>query len=131
MAPEGLWARLLWQIAVASRREEAVRRNHVRDANEGLERASAGLGQGGSCRAVYHCECGNPACTSVLPLTMAQYESARAYPARFVIARNHENPEDERIVSETGCYAIVETVTREPLKLALEYNPRWQRGAPW
>lgn len=118
-------------MAAASRHEEALRRSHVRDANEQLEEAGAGLGSDDSRRVVFYCECGNCACSSLLSLTVAEYEAARAFPSRFLIAPNHENPEDERVVCESGRYAIVETVTAEPSRLAWERYPRWQRGGPW
>lgn len=116
---------------MASRYEEALRRSHVRDANEQLEGASGEPASEVVRRVVFHCECGNCACCSLLRLTIAEYESARAFPARFLIARNHENPEDERVVFESGRFAIVETVAGDLVKLARERHPRWQRGEPW
>jgi anti-sigma B factor antagonist len=111
--------------------EEAQRRVSIRNANEQLEQSCVGLGSSGADEFVFICECGDRACTSLLHVSLAAYESVRAHPARFVIARNHENPEAERVVGENGRFAIVETVTGELSKPALESNPRWQRGEPW
>jgi hypothetical protein len=111
--------------------DEAKRRVHTREANEQLEESCARLGSGGADEFAFICECGDRACTSLLHIGLAEYESVRAHPARFVIARNHENPEVERVVHENGRFAIVETVTGELSKPALESNPRWQRGEPW
>jgi hypothetical protein len=116
---------------VPSRYDDAVRRSVVRDTNERLEEAGLSLRSNGTTMIVFHCECGDRACTKRISLTRSEYESARSFPARFVIARNHENPEDERVVSENARFAIVETVTTELSKLAVERNPRWQRGGPW
>lgn len=92
-------------------KDEAGRRTFIRAANEQLERTCVGLGSVSGDRFVFICECGDRACTSLLDLTLAQYESVRDHPARFVVARNHENPEAERVVLENGRFAIVETVT--------------------
>ena len=111
--------------------DETQRRLAIRDANEQLEQSCAGFGVGGVDEFVFICECGDRACTSLLRLSLAEYESVRAHPTRFAIARNHEDPEAERVVHENGRFAIVETVTGEHSKPALASNPRWQRGEPW
>jgi len=111
--------------------DEAERRVSIRDANEQLGQSCVGLGSSGADEFVFICECGDRGCTSLLHLELAEYESVRAHPARFVIARNHENPEAERVVRENGRFAVVETFTGERSKPALESNPRWQRGEPW
>lgn len=116
---------------MASRLEESSGRTFVRSANERLEAACVGHRFNGSNPLPFLCECGDPQCTSLITLTLDEYESARAFPARFVVARNHENPEDDRVVCENGRFAIVELVTGELSKLARERNPRWQRGGPW
>lgn len=118
-------------LSVPSREAEAARRTVVRNTNERLEEAGVSLRSNGSTRIVFHCECGHRACSKRISITRVEYESARSFPARFLIARNHENPEDERVVSENARFAIVETVTTELSKLAVERNPRWQRGGPW
>lgn len=114
-----------------SRLAETERRMLIRDTNELLEETSVSLNSNDSDGIVFHCECGYRSCTSRIRVTRAEYESARAFPARFLVACNHENPEDERLVSETVRYAIVETVTTELSRLAVERHPRWQRGGPW
>jgi hypothetical protein len=98
----------------------------VRKANEQLKKASISRGSNDANQFAFLCECGT--CTSMLSLTLAEYESVRAYPARFVITPNHENPEDETVVFENGRFGIVETITSELSRIALERNPRWQRG---
>lgn len=111
--------------------DEARRRVSIRSDNEQLEQSRAGLGATREDRFFAVCECGDRACTSSLHVSLAEYESVREHAARFVIARNHENPEAERVVEENERFAVVETVTGELSKPALESNPRWQRGEPW
>jgi hypothetical protein len=41
----------------------------------------------------YLCECGDERCTAPIRLTRVEYEAVRAYPTRFALALNHENPE--------------------------------------
>jgi hypothetical protein len=45
----------------------------------------------------------------------------------FAIARNHENPESEQVVWETGRFATVETVTHDATRLARTSDPRQRR----
>jgi len=111
--------------------DEARRRVSIRGANEQLEQSCVGLGATGEGTFVFICECGDRACTSLLHISLAEYEAVRGHPARFVIARNHENPEAERVVEENGRFGVVETVTGKLSKPARESNPRWQRGEPW
>jgi hypothetical protein len=76
----------------------------------------------------FRCECGDQGCTRAIRLTLAEYESVRAYATRFAIARNHENPESEQLVEEHERFAVVETVSGEAAKLARRSYPRqWRR----
>ncbi|HET7427385.1 MAG TPA: hypothetical protein VFJ50_10110 [Gemmatimonadales bacterium] len=75
----------------------------------------------------FRCECGDLGCTSVLRLTVAEYESVRAYPTRFLIRRNHENPESEQVVEEHERFAVVDTVSGEAVKHARRSYPRQWR----
>ena len=34
----------------------------------------------------------------------------RSHPTRFIIARNHENPESDRVVAEHERYTVVEKI---------------------
>lgn len=84
---------------------------------------TAGEGQLG----VFCCECGDRTCTSAIRLTPEEYESVRAYATRFVIARNHENPESEQLVEEHERFAVVETVSRQGARSARRsYARQWQ-----
>ena len=48
-----------------------------------------------------------PACAHGIALTRAEYERVRAYPVRFAIAHNHENPESDQVVAEHERYTVV------------------------
>ncbi|MCA1697507.1 MAG: hypothetical protein LC790_00800, partial [Actinobacteria bacterium] len=67
-------------------------------------------------------------CTCAIALTLAEYESVRAYATRFVVARNHENPESERVVDENTRFAVVEQVTGDEVKHARKNDPRRWRA---
>jgi hypothetical protein len=76
----------------------------------------------------FRCECGDRGCTCAIPLTLAEYESVRAYATHFAIARHHENPESEQLIEEHERFAVVETVSGEAVKLARRSDPRQTRS---
>jgi hypothetical protein len=96
-----------------------------REDNEWTARLPSLDGEMGS----FRCECGDQDCTRAIRLTNAEYESVRAYATRFVIARNHENPESEHLVEEHERFAVVDAVSGEAAKLARRsYRRQW--GGP-
>ena len=99
-----------------------------RDDNESTASARAGASTDGRMRS-FRCECGDEGCTSVIRLTLAEYESVRAYATRFAIARNHENPESEQLIEEHERFAVVETVSGEAVQIARRSYPRQSQGA--
>jgi hypothetical protein len=72
--------------------------------------------------APYLCECEEPACTTVVLLTAAQYEEVRSVSRRFVLAPGHENPEDH-VLGEHDGFTVIEK-TGEEGKLVEELDPR-------
>jgi hypothetical protein len=72
----------------------------------------------------YICECGDAACTDPISLTRAEYEAVRSDATRFAIARNHENPEIDRVVAEHERYTVVEKWLGPALRIVHETNPR-------
>ena len=90
---------------------EATAREHGRVADDGR-------------RSWFRCECGDPRCTWAICLTAAEYESVRAYPTHFAIARNHDNPETEQLVEEHARFAVVEIVSADAVKRARRSDPR-------
>ena len=107
------------------RERESQTQARSRDDNE--VRAHTGTTAGGRL-SPFRCECGDEACTCEIELTVAEYESVRAYATHFVIARNHENPESEQVVEEHERFAVVATVSGEAAMLARRSYPRqWRR----
>jgi hypothetical protein len=105
------------------RAQEAAKQAHSRDLNESV----AKLSQGGGAKnrvEIFACECGDPGCRGHVSLSIAEYESVRARPDRFVVVANHENPEVERVVREGTRYAVIERLAGEASKTALRSNPR-------
>jgi hypothetical protein len=72
----------------------------------------------------FTCECGRADCAQPIPLTLAEYQSVRAWPTRFVVAPEHEQPEIETIVERYPAYVIVEKVDDEAEEVARETDPR-------
>ena len=100
------------------REQESDTQARSRELNESAARAGTGS---------FLCECGDQGCTCAVQLTIAEYESVRAYATRFVIARNHENPESEQVVEEHERFAVVDTVSGEAVMLARRSDPRGLR----
>lgn len=73
---------------------------------------------------LYLCECGDSRCNHAISLMSAEYESVRASPTCFAIARNHENPETDTLVAENDRFATVERSFGEPAKIARDSDPR-------
>ena len=107
------------------RQRESEKQVCARDANESAARTVAAMSAGQSVES-FVCECGDRGCMCAISLTPAEYESVRAYATHFAIARDHENPESER-VRESERFAVIETVSPEATKLARRSDPRWDR----
>lgn len=54
------------------------------------------------------CECSQPRCHEVLPITIEQYESVRAGGRRFVLAEGHELDTIELVVEAHAGYVVAE-----------------------
>lgn len=106
------------------RRQESEKQVRARAANESTARTFATTPTGQNVDS-FVCECGDRACTCAIGLTLAEYESVRAYATHFAIARDHENPESERVIAESERFAVIETVSPEATKLARQSDPRW------
>jgi hypothetical protein len=69
------------------------------------------------------CECGDPACTERIPLTVGEYEQVRSSPRRFVLLPGHMAPEVEHVVLHGGDHLVVEKVGPAGA-IAAELDPR-------
>jgi hypothetical protein len=107
-----------------SSQQERVARNEstTREINEGIERAHQAASTPEHVRIV--CECGRLECDRVLAITLAEYESVRADPRQFAVARDHVLPDVERVVAETDRYAVVAKREGTPAAVAVEEDPR-------
>jgi hypothetical protein len=54
------------------------------------------------------CECIRPHCTARILMTVAEYELVRRFPTRFFIKEGHEVAADERVVTESDDYLVIE-----------------------
>jgi hypothetical protein len=114
-------------VADRWREREAQTQARTREDNEAAARAPAAMPPGGTLSS-FRCECGDEDCTCEIQLSLAEYESVRAHATRFVIARDHENPESEQVVEEHERFAVVAAVSGEAAKLARRSDPRqWRR----
>ena len=114
-------------MAITSwRQRESEKQLRARDANEATAEALAATPAGQSVGS-FVCECGDRGCSRAIGLTLAEYRSVRAYATHFAIAKNHENPESERVITETERFAVIETLSPEAMKLARRSDPRWGR----
>jgi hypothetical protein len=105
------------------RRRESDKQARCRETNEAIAgRRSAG--PAGPTVESFVCECGDRGCTCAISLTLVEYESVRSYATHFALARNHENPESERVVEENERFAVVEAISGESVKLARRSDPR-------
>ena len=72
----------------------------------------------------YLCECGDASCSEPILLTEREYEAVRAEPARFALAKDHENPESSWVVGECSRFATVDNVVGVAKRIARETDPR-------
>jgi hypothetical protein len=107
-----------------SSQHERVARNEAttREINENIEQAHQAAPTPDHIRIV--CECGRLACDRVLAITIAEYESVRADPRQFAVARNHVLADVERVVAETDRYAVITKRPGTPAAVAIEEDPR-------
>jgi hypothetical protein len=107
-----------------SGQDERVTRNEAttREINEDIERAHQAASTPDHVRIV--CECGRLECDRVLAVTLAEYESVRADPRQFAVARDHVMADVERVVAETDRYAVVAKREGTPAAVAIEEDPR-------
>jgi DNA-binding NarL/FixJ family response regulator len=54
------------------------------------------------------CECGDASCAEMIQLTLEEYETARAHPARFLLRPGHERSEAERVVDRNDRFVLTE-----------------------
>jgi hypothetical protein len=110
--------------AQVSSQQERVARNEstTREINEDIEQAHQAASPPDHVRIV--CECGRLECDRVIAITIAEYESVRADPRQFAVARAHVMADVEQVVAETDRYAVVAKWEGTPAAVAIEEDPR-------
>ena len=58
--------------------------------------------------APFICECSNPHCTSVLQLTLEEFEQIRGVPGHYVVVPGHVVSDFRRVVDETDRFTVLE-----------------------
>ena len=80
-----------------------------RAVNEQVAAASEGfVGHGANVLQDFFCECGDAACTRRVSMTLAEYESLRRTPGRFVVTVGHGVAAGASVVQRTGRFWLLE-----------------------
>jgi hypothetical protein len=105
-------------------RERRLARNEAlfREVNEKVRSLAEGPGSDAHLDD-YFCECADVDCVAHLQLATGEYESARAESTWFIVTPGHERPMDERIVTSSDRFVIVEKLG-ETGQQAAELDPR-------
>jgi hypothetical protein len=109
-------------IAVKVARNDAT----FREANERLRQVVEELGVGADGEPMpFLCECADPRCTTVVRLSVGEYEEVRASPVRFLNAHGHHASAQgwAQVVEEFDRYAVVEKIG-DAAEVVAELDPR-------
>jgi hypothetical protein len=106
-----------------SEREARIARNEAfsREINEGIEDARPST-PGDYLRMV--CECGRPDCSSLIAISIQEYEAVRADPRSFVVHHSHVTHDVEDAVRTTERFVVVRKREGTPATIAEEEDPR-------
>ncbi|HJP65948.1 MAG TPA: hypothetical protein VKA30_06570 [Actinomycetota bacterium] len=104
--------------------EEATNQMIFREMNEWTRDQSGSADRDDRTLDSYLCECGDQRCTAPIQLTRAEYEAVRAYPTRFALALDHENPEIDSLLVENDRFATIEQSFGVAARIARDTNPR-------
>lgn len=92
---------------------ERVARNDAifRDANERIREAAEEHGPVGA-PVPFICECADPGCRELVPMTLDAYRSIRSHPAHFLNARGHDAAAHGwvKVVAARDTYVVVEKI---------------------
>jgi hypothetical protein len=89
-------------------RDERIAKNEAlfRAANRELEQATEDAGGDGALEVL--CECGQEGCSSLIRLTVGEYDGVHSQDDRFVVVPGHENPTIETVVERREAYFVVD-----------------------
>ena len=99
----------------------AANESAFRDANETMVRKAEEI-TGGRGATPYLCECDDPRCTEIVPLTREQYEAIRSGPRIFVVVPGHQTSRDH-VVTEHERFTVIEKTGGEGA-LVEQQDPR-------
>lgn len=103
--------------------DEIENQVRFRDFNEWIKASNDRLGTDRILEE-FVCECSDGTCRQVIMLTRLEYESVRAFGARFAIALNHENPELDQVLEQNERFATSENLPGPGMRRAFAMNPR-------
>jgi hypothetical protein len=92
-----------------------------RHVNEGIAETAEFFG---SNETEFVCECADPACQHRLHVPLESYDDVRADATQFLVAKGHEHPDYERVVTRRSGYAIVKKLGRSLSALVRRSDPR-------
>jgi hypothetical protein len=104
-----------------SAEQRAKNESTFREANEKLERKVVELSLTEE-RTPYLCECDDPTCTSIVHLTVPEYEAVRSNPRQFAVIPDHDSSPAE-VVEEQEGFTVIEK-TGEEGRLVERQDPR-------
>jgi hypothetical protein len=85
----------------------ATNESRFREINERVERDLEPLVDTQDELLPFVCECGRRGCADTIGLCVAEYESVRGDPTRFVVVPGHEIEDVEDVVERTDRYVVV------------------------
>ena len=92
-----------------------------RNVNEGIKEASDRFD---SDAAEFVCECGDPACTKRIAVSLEEYEAVREQATRFMVSPGHVKGPVERVVSRRSGYSVIEKIDSVVQRIVRQLNPR-------
>jgi hypothetical protein len=103
--------------------KKAENESTFREANEKLERFAEAIVNEEEQPIPFLCECTDAGCTTVVLMTMPEYEHVRAKGNRGFNVPGHEDPTVERVTERGDGYVITEKFGRAG-EVSEELNPR-------
>ena len=105
-------------------REERVARNEAlfREVNERIKELNEDAPA--ETASEFVCECGDPACTEPVSLTVREYEEVRRDPTDFAVLPGHVVPEVEVVIASNDRFAVVRKNEPQAARVAVREDPR-------
>jgi hypothetical protein len=106
MVRSAAWSR----VVVVDDRETRVAKNEAtfRATNREIERVAESVGEQADDTIDVICECGQPTCEELLPLTISEYDAIHQQRDRFVVAPGHVDEQIERVVTSGNRFVVVD-----------------------